>query len=340
MSISVWDIGQGKISWPIHHLIYHWIYGTPQTWPRPGGSFTVALRRTPDHDGTVTVDISWTSSPAKGYHDRTRREYDMTMNPETEKYPVVATEPPRGSEEHDPRPAPRRYPSRKSNIPPPRRGQAPPNRLPTILYRTLILGLVSLSPVPSLPVSTEPFYRPRDPSNNYCSPRATWPWPRCPRKEGVRCTFNNIAAPNHFPIHPIMSHNHLVQQKHPPLSLKAKGEKKVGRNPTAALRLPNLGENCPGHVRVCVWRFTGRLGMIFPHSTHSSLDPAPARSSHVCRPARRKSSVRWAARRAPHARPAPCRCASSRPGCQVRLGPLSPLLPSHACQPNMYPRKK
>ncbi|KAK1496239.1 hypothetical protein CTAM01_08426 [Colletotrichum tamarilloi] len=219
--------------------------GPPRLGQGLGGFFTVVLRRPWHHNGTFTVDISWTSSPAKGHHDRTRREYDMTMNPETEKYPVDDTEPPRGSEEHDPRPAPRRYPSRKSNIPPPRRGQAPPNRLPTILYRTLILGLVSLSPVPSLPVSTKPFYRPRDPSNNYCSPRATWPWPRCPRKEGVRCTFNNIAAPNHFPIHPIMSHNHLVQQKHPPLSLKAKGQKKVGRNPTAALRLPKSGGKLP-----------------------------------------------------------------------------------------------
>ncbi|KAK7457428.1 hypothetical protein Landi51_01561 [Colletotrichum acutatum] len=123
------------------------IWGPP-SWAKAWGIVTVALRRPGDHDGTVTVDISWTSSPAKGHHDRTRRDYDMTMDPETEKHPVVATEPPRGSEEHDPRPAPRRYPSRKSNIPPPRRGQAPPNRLPTILYPHLGPGLLVSRPLP------------------------------------------------------------------------------------------------------------------------------------------------------------------------------------------------
>lgn len=44
------------------------------------GIITVALRSLLGHNGAVTVDISWTSSPAKGYHDRTRRDYDMTMD--------------------------------------------------------------------------------------------------------------------------------------------------------------------------------------------------------------------------------------------------------------------
>lgn len=104
---------------------------------------------------------------------------------------------------------------------------------------------------PLPPVSTEPFYRPRDPSNDYCSPWATWPWPRRPRKEGVRCTFNNIAASNHFPF--IQSCLIIVScnKNIPPLS-QGKRLKEGRSEPHSSPTTANLGGKLPGaYTCVC-----------------------------------------------------------------------------------------
>lgn len=121
---------------------------------------------------------------------------------------------------------------------------------------------------PLPPVSTEPFYRPRDPSNDYCSPWATWPWPRRPRKEGVRCTFNNIAASNHFPF--IQSCLIIVScnKNIPPSLSRQKVKRRSVGTPQQPYDCQPWGKTARG-IYVCVWRFTGRLGMMLPHSTHS-----------------------------------------------------------------------
>jgi len=105
---------------------------TPQAWPRPGGSLRWHDGHATVHDGGITVDISWTAAPGQGPPRPDKKGLRHTTTKLWRRgralRGVLKNTIPAGRGKPSPRPC--RLPSRKSNIPPPRKGQAPPTEMP------------------------------------------------------------------------------------------------------------------------------------------------------------------------------------------------------------------